>query len=97
MKILSQEFGNWGNLDLQSLDLYVNVAIIMLFLIITLNIPLSIAMSIKFLERRNFSQKIYSQNLQREYSYVNTSLRNELTLIDFAHASTLVFGINHKI
>ena len=34
---------------------------------------------------------------QKKYSSLKVSLQNELNLIDFAHASTLFFGINDKI
>ena len=36
-------------------------------------------------------------NLQNEVSSLKVSLQNELNLIDFAHVSTLFFGINDKI
>ena len=35
--------------------------------------------------------------LQKEFSYLKVYLQNEFNLIDFAHASTLFFGINDKI
>ena len=37
------------------------------------------------------------RNLQKEFSSLKVSLQNELNLIDFAHISTLFFGINDKI
>ena len=37
------------------------------------------------------------RNLQKEFSSLKVSLQNELNLIDFAHVSTLFFGINDKI
>ena len=37
------------------------------------------------------------RSLQKEFSSLKVSLQNELNLIDFAHASTLFFGINDKI
>ena len=36
------------------------------------------------------------RNLQKEFSSLKVSLQNELNLIDFAHVSTLFFGINDK-
>ena len=37
------------------------------------------------------------RSLQKEFSSLKVSLQNELNLIDFAHFSTLFFGINDKI
>ena len=37
------------------------------------------------------------RNLQKEFNSLQASLPNELNLIDFTHASTLIFGINDKI
>ena len=37
------------------------------------------------------------RNLQKEFSSLKVSLQNEINLIDFAHVSTLFFGINDKI
>ena len=37
------------------------------------------------------------RSLQKEFSSLKVSLQNELNLIDFAHVSTLFFGINDKI
>ena len=37
------------------------------------------------------------RNLRKEFSSLKVSLQNELNLIDFAHVSTLFFGINDKI
>ena len=37
------------------------------------------------------------RNLQKEFISLEVSLQNELNLIDFAHVSTLFFGINDKI
>ena len=54
-------------------------------------------MSIKSIERRNPSEKVYIKNLQKEFSSLKVSLKNEFNLIDFTHVSTLFFGINDKI
>ena len=54
-------------------------------------------MSIKSIERRNQSEKVYIRSLQKEFSSLKVSLQNELNLNDFAHVSTLFFRINHKI
>ena len=54
-------------------------------------------MSIKSIERRNPSEKVYIRSLQKEFSSLKVSLQNELNLNDFAHVSTLFFRINHKI
>ena len=35
--------------------------------------------------------------LQKKFTSLKASLQNELNLIDFAHVSTLFFGINDKI
>ena len=37
------------------------------------------------------------RSLQKEFSSLKVSFQNELNLIDFAHVSTLFFGINDKI
>ena len=37
------------------------------------------------------------RSLQKEFSSLKVSLQNELNLIDFAHVSTLFFGINDKV
>ena len=37
------------------------------------------------------------RSLQKEFSSLKVSLENELNLIDFAHVSTLSFGIYDKI
>ena len=37
------------------------------------------------------------RNLQKEFNSLQASLPNELNLIGFTHASTLIFGINDKI
>ena len=37
------------------------------------------------------------RSLQKEFSSLKVSLQNELNLIDFAHVSSLFFGINDKI
>ena len=50
-------------------------------------------MAIKSTERRNPSEKVYIKKLT-ERIYLSQS---ELNLIDFAHVSTLFFGINNKI
>ena len=42
-------------------------------------------------------KKSISRNLQKEFSSLKVSLQNELNLTDFAHVSTLFFGINDKI
>ena len=54
-------------------------------------------MSIKSIERRDASEKVYIKKLQKEFSSLKVSLENELNLIDFAHVSTLSFGIYDKI
>ena len=54
-------------------------------------------MSIKSIERRYASEKVYIKKLQKEFSSLKVSLENELNLIDFAHVSTLSFGIYDKI
>ena len=47
--------------------------------------------------REEICQKSTLRNLQKEFSSLKVSLQNELNLIDFAHVSTLFFGINDKI
>ena len=42
-------------------------------------------------------KKSILKNLQKKFSTLKVSLQNELSLIDFAHVSTLLFGINDKI
>ena len=48
--------------------------------------------------REEIRQKKFTlRSLQKEFSSLEVSLQNELNLIDFAHVSTLFFGINDKI
>ena len=42
-------------------------------------------------------KKSTARILQKEFTSLKSSLQNELNLIDFAHVSTLFFGINDKI
>ena len=53
--------------------------------------------SIKSIERRNPSEKVYIKRLQKEFSSLKVSLQNGLHLINFAHVSTIFFGIIGKI
>ena len=48
--------------------------------------------------REEISQKKSTlRSLQKELSSLKVSFQNELNLIDFAHVSTLFFGVNDKI
>ena len=48
--------------------------------------------------REEIRQKKFTlRSLQKEFSSLEVSLQNELNLIDFAHVSTLFFGINDRI
>ena len=49
------------------------------------------------LREENRQKKSTVQNLQKEFSSLKAPLQNELILIEFAHVSTLFFGINYKI
>ena len=47
--------------------------------------------------REKICQKKSTLSLHKEFSSLKVSSQNELNLIDFAHVSTLFFGINDKI
>ena len=47
--------------------------------------------------REDICQKKSTLSLQKEFSSLKVPLQNELNLIDFAHVSTVFFGINDKV
>ena len=52
---------------------------------------------LNLLSEKICQKKSTLRSLQEEFSSLKVSLQNELNLIDFAHVSTLFFGINDKI